>query len=252
MSKTVLITGATAGIGQATARQFAALGMKLIITGRRQSLLEQEARQLAEQYWIDVHTMAFDVADKASVHQAFQNLPSEWQNIDVLVNNAGLALGLDKLTEADENDWDRVIDTNIKGLLYVTRQVLPGMVARNAGHVINLGSIAGYEVYPGGAVYCATKFAVRGISTGIKMDVHGTNIRVTEIDPGIVKTDFSKVRFHQDEKRAEAVYAGVDCLTANDIADAIVYCATRPAHVNIRVLHINPTAQTAGHMLKRD
>ena len=250
-NKVVLITGASAGIGRACAKQFAALGARLILTARRPKLLEALADELKKEHATETFLAALDVTHLTQVKEFFANLPSEWQAIDVLINNAGLALGSDKVQDGVEEDWDVMIDTNVKGLLYITKQTLALMLPRNSGHIINLGSISGFEVYPGGAVYCASKFAVRAISDGIKMDVHGSAIRVSEIDAGMVKTDFSRVRFSGDEKRSEAVYAGVNYLVAEDIADAVIYCATRPLHVDIRNLKIMPTDQTAPHMVKR-
>jgi len=250
-NKTVLITGASSGIGKACAEQFAALGTRLILTARRESLLHQVTKKLQAEHKVEILPVILDVTNAVAVQQFFQSLPDAWQSIDILVNNAGLACGAEKIYENHEADWDIVIDTNIKGLLYVTKQTLLLMLKQNSGHVINIGSVAGFEVYPGGAVYCASKFAVRAISDGIKMDVHGTPIRVSEIDPGIVKTDFSKIRFKGDEKRADAVYAGINYLTAEDIADTVIYCATRPPHVDIRNIKIMPTDQTAPHMVKR-
>jgi 3-hydroxy acid dehydrogenase / malonic semialdehyde reductase len=196
--------------------------------------------------------MRLDVADLREVQVAFSYLPKDFQAIDILINNAGLARGLDKVQEGKTPDWDAMINTNVKGLLYVTREVLPGMLARNQGHVVNIGSIAGYEVYSGGTVYCATKFALRALSDGIKMDVHGSQIRVSEVDPGMVKTEFSDVRFEKGDKRIRNVYKGVNYLKAKDVADAIIFCVTRPPHVDIRAIKIYPTDQTAAHMVRRD
>lgn len=250
--KIILITGASAGIGHACSHQFAALGAKLILAARRRDKLEALAQSLHDQYNAEIFVATMDVANQAQVSDFYKKLPQDWQQVDILVNNAGMALGLDTIQEGDLEDWSQMIDANVKGLLYVTRLILPGMLARNSGHVINLGSISAYEVYRGGAVYCATKFAVRALSEGIKMDVHGSGIRVSEIDPGMVETEFSQVRFKGDSKRAETVYQGVNCLQAEDIADAIVYCATRPAHVDVRAIKIYPTDQTAAHMVKRN
>lgn len=250
--KLALITGATAGIGEACAWQFASCGANLIITGRREEKLLALQQQITQEHAVNVLPLSFDVSDLSAVNRALQHLSEEWQPIDFLVNNAGFAVGLDKIQEGNESDWDRVIDTNIKGVLYVTRKVLPGMQARNSGHVINIGSISSYEVYPGGAVYCATKFAVRALSDGIKMDVHGTKIRVSEIDPGMVITEFSKVRFNQDMEKADSVYKNVSPLSAADVAEAVLFCATRPPHVDVRAIKICPTDQTCAFMVNRD
>tara|TARA_R110000868_G_scaffold392875_1_gene663743 strand:+ start:54023 stop:54784 length:762 start_codon:yes stop_codon:yes gene_type:complete len=247
-NKIVFITGATSGIGKACAEQFSAIGAKLIITGRRLDRLEQ----LRDELDTDAQILNFDVCDREAVNTAIVNLPPEWQAIDVLVNNAGLAAGLDTIVDADPNDWDQMIDTNIKGLLSVTQAILPGMLERQRGHVLNISSIAGLEVYPKGNVYCATKFAVRALSQGLKMDCHGSPIRVTDIAPGAVETEFSNVRFKQDTQKADSVYHGFQPLAADDIANAVVYAATRPAHVDIRELVITPTAQSAATMIHRD
>lgn len=242
-NKTVLITGASFGIGEATAHAFAKAGARVIISARTQSKLEELQKQLQDKYQADVCVMAMDVRDRNVVATSVKSLQEEWQAIDILVNNAGLAVGLDPIVDADLDDWDRMIDTNVKGLLYVTHYVLKGMIARNQGHVINLGSVSSYEVYPGGTVYCATKFAVRAISQGTKMEVHGTPIRVTEIDPGMADTEFSLTRFKGDRERADNVYKNMHALTAADVADAILYAAICPAHVNVRNLMVVPTDQ---------
>ena len=204
-----------------------------------------------EQYDIDIHCFQLDVRDNQAVIQAIDELPLEWQEIDILINNAGLAVGLEKLYEGDTEDWERMLDTNIKGLLYVSRQVIPLMVKRHCGHIVNIGSVAGHEPYPGGAVYCASKSAVRSISRALKMDLLGTNIRVSSIDPGMVETEFSMVRFKGNTSKADSVYHGLAPLTAEDIADAIVYCTSRPAHVNIQEMLILPTAQASATMSHR-
>ncbi len=231
--RTVLITGASSGIGEACAYAFAREGALLMLAARRADKLEALAPRLAEAGAPATHLLTLDVQQAQSVEQAFASLPEPWRSIDVLINNAGLSRGTDKLQEADTGDWDEMIDTNVKGLLYVTRAVVPGMVERGRGHVINLGSTAGEMTYPGGAVYCATKAAERSISQGLRMDVLGTPVRVTSIDPGAVETDFSKVRFRGDEARAAKVYAGITPLTPQDVAETIVWAAGRPAHVNI-------------------
>src|SRR6202012_5669876 len=220
--KIVFITGASAGIGAATALAFASEGAKLLLAARRVEKLAGVAEEARKRGAQDVHTFALDVRDNDAVEAAIASLPEAWCEIEVLVNNAGLSRGLEKLYEGKVSDWDEMIDTNVKGLLYVTRAVVPGMVERKSGHVINLGSIAGHITYPNGAVYCATKAAEKAINDGLRQDVLGTPIRVTSVDPGMVQTDFSLVRFHGDENRAENVYRGVKALTAEDIADVIL------------------------------
>ncbi|HVC46916.1 MAG TPA: SDR family NAD(P)-dependent oxidoreductase [Terracidiphilus sp.] len=235
--KIVFITGATAGIGRAAALAFAEEGARLLLAARRADKLQEVAAAVHERGAEAVHSIQLDVRDAAAVQKAVDHLPKEWAEIEILVNNAGLSRGLDKLYAGSLEDWDEMIDTNVKGLLYVTRAVTPGMVERGRGHVINLGSTAGELPYPNGAVYCATKFAERALSDGLRQDVLGTPIRVTSIDPGMVETDFSLVRFRGDAGRAEKVYKGLTPLTPEDVADAIVWAASRPAHVNIaRVL----------------
>lgn len=250
-NKTVLITGASSGIGAACAAQFAKAGARLLLCARRIDMLNELATQLHHEYQVEVHTFQLDVRHQQEVFTTMQALPTEWKTIDILINNAGLAAGLDTIQDGHVQDWEDMIDTNVKGLLYVTKAVLPSMIEKNSGHIINLGSIAGHQVYPKGAVYCASKFAVNALSDGLRMDLFGKNIRVSSIDPGAVKTNFSAVRFKGDTERAEAVYEGLDALTANDIADAILYCATRPPHVNISEMIIMPTAQAAATMVYR-
>jgi NADP-dependent 3-hydroxy acid dehydrogenase YdfG len=233
----VLITGASSGIGEATAYAFAAEGARLLLASRRIEPMQQAAPKLREAGAADVHVVALDVSNNSEVTRVLGDLPESWRAIDILVNNAGLSRGLDKVQEGDTQDWDEMIDTNVKGLLYVTRAVTPGMVERGRGHVINLGSTAGEMTYPGGAVYCASKAAERAINDGLRQDLLGTPVRVTTVDPGMVETDFSSVRFRGDHARAAKVYAGVTPLTPADVAETIVWTATRPAHVNIaRVL----------------
>jgi 3-hydroxy acid dehydrogenase / malonic semialdehyde reductase len=250
--KCVFITGASSGIGEACARQFAALGAKLLLCARRTERLSELARTIAKEHQVAIHYFTCDVRDRVQVTDAFKALPTPWQQVDILVNNAGLALEAQKLQDGDPTDWEQMLDTNVKGLLYVTKAVLPGMLERNSGHIINIGSVAGVEVYPGGAVYCASKFAVRALSDGIKTDVHGSNIRVSEVQPGMVETEFSNVRFKGNAQRADKVYQGFQPLTADDIADTIVYCATRPAHVDVRRLWVMPTAQTSATLCHRE
>ncbi len=249
--KIVCITGVTSGIGEACAKQFAALGANLILIARRQERLAALAKKIQSDHGVKVLPLVLDVTQVEQVEASISGLPAEWQAIDVLVNNAGLALGLDKIQDGKTADWNTMIDTNVKGLLFVTRQVLAHMLARNRGHIINIGSISAYQVYSGGVAYCATKFAVRAISEGLKMDVHDTPLRVSSVEPGMVDTEFSQVRFSHDEEKANKVYQGLTPLVADDIADAVVYCATRPLHVDVREIKIYPTAQTASHMVRR-
>ncbi len=229
----VFVTGASAGIGEACAFAFAREGARLLLAARRVERLEAMRAKLMDAGAQDVHAFGLDVRDNAAVQKAIADLPDVWRAIDVLVNNAGLSRGLDKLYEGKPEDWEEMIDTNVKGLLYVTRAVVPEMVERGRGHVISLGSTAGEITYPKGAVYCATKAAERAINDGLRQDVLGTPVRVTSVDPGMVETDFSLVRFHGDETRAAKVYQGLIPLKPEDVADAIVWAATRPAHVNI-------------------
>ena len=250
-TKVVFITGASSGIGRACAKRFASAQTRLILCARRIGKLDALAKELHLEYGVDVHTLHLDVRHNADVMAALNGLPDAWRSIDILINNAGLAAGSDFLQEGDIQDWDDMIDTNLKGLLYVTRAILPTMVQNNAGHVINIGSIAGHQVYPKGAVYCATKQAVNALSQGLRMDLLGTNIRVTTVDPGAVETNFSTVRFKGDIKRAAEVYKGMVPLSSEDIADAVLYCATRPPHVNISEMIIMPTAQAAAGMTYR-
>jgi NADP-dependent 3-hydroxy acid dehydrogenase YdfG len=231
--KIVFITGASSGIGAATALAFAAEGARLLLAARRANKLAEVASAALERGAQSVHSIDLDVRDHRAVQNAVDSLPAEWSDIEILVNNAGLSRGLDKLYMGRIEDWEEMIDTNVKGLLYVTRSVVPGMVVRGSGHIINMGSTAGEITYPNGAVYCATKAAERALNDGLRQDVLGTPVRVTSVDPGMVETDFSLVRFHGDEERAAKVYKGVKPLTPEDIADTIVWAASRPAHVNI-------------------
>jgi 3-hydroxy acid dehydrogenase / malonic semialdehyde reductase len=243
MSKTIMITGATAGFGRATAIRFAKNGYNIIITGRRKDRLDLLEKELLTYGKIKVLSLNFDVRKKENVESAIENLPAEWKTIDILVNNAGLASGLGHIDEGDIDDWEKMIDTNVKGLLYVTRCVAPLMVKRNTGHIFNIGSIAGKEAYENGNVYCATKSAVDSLSRSMRIDLLKNNIKVTHIAPGMAETEFSLVRFKGDKEKAGGVYKGIDALTADDIADAIYYCATLPAHVCINDLVITPTQQ---------
>ena len=250
--KVVFITGASAGIGAATALAFAAEGARLLLAARRAGKLAETASAALGRGAPSVHSIDLDVRDHRAVQNAIDSLPAEWAAIDILVNNAGLSRGLDKLYLGNIQDWEEMIDTNVKGLLYVTRAVVPGMVVRGRGHVINLGSTAGELTYPSGAVYCATKAAERSINDGLRQDVLGTPIRVTSVDPGMVQTDFSLVRFHGDEDRAAKVYKGVKPLTPEDIADVIVWTASRPAHVNIARVLLTPVQQANSLLFHRD
>ncbi|HEU4634641.1 MAG TPA: SDR family oxidoreductase [Edaphobacter sp.] len=234
--KTVLVTGASSGIGRATALAFAREGTKVAVCARREDRLAGLEKELSEAGATAVLNFALDVTQRESVDKMLKSLPAEWSAIDVLVNNAGLSRGLTKVYEDDPQNWEEMIDTNVKGLLYVTRAVVPGMVERGAGHVINLGSTAGHMTYANGAVYCATKAAEKVISQGLKIDLMGTPVRVTSIDPGMVETEFSEVRFRGDKERAAKVYQNITPLTAEDVADAIVWAASRPAHVNIHTV----------------
>lgn len=249
--KIVLITGASSGIGEACAYAFAEAGARLVLTARRSPRLSALKTQLEQQFKADIMLLTFDVRDRPSTTTALDSLPPEWQAIDILINNAGLSRGLDKLYEGNIQDWEEMIDTNVKGLLYMTRAIAPGMVARGRGHVINLGSIAGHETYPRGNVYCATKAAVRAISEGLKQDLLGTPVRVSSVDPGLVDTEFSQVRFHGDTERAKTVYADMVPLTAQDVAEVILFCATRPAHVNVSEVLVLPTDQSGATLVHR-
>jgi 3-hydroxy acid dehydrogenase/malonic semialdehyde reductase len=249
--KIVLITGASSGIGLACARAFAREGARLILTARRKERLEALANELKKGHGTETCVFELDVRDHAAVERAIRNLSSEWQEIEVLVNNAGLSRGLTKLHEGKLQDWEEMVDTNIKGLLYVTRQVLPGMVARGRGMVINIGSIAGHEVYVGGNVYCATKHAVDAITRGLQWDLVDTPVRVCTVDPGLVETEFSIVRFRGDEQRAKTVYQNINALQGEDIAEAVVFCATRPAHVEIAQMVVLPTNQASVSLVHR-
>lgn len=246
--KTVLITGASAGIGAACATQFAGLGCNLIITGRREDRLHALAKHILEHHDVRVDVAAFDIRDYAACEAFIAGLESP---VDVLINNAGLALGTDPIDTVQQEDWDVMIDTNIKGVLALSRLVIPLMKARNSGHVINIGSIAGIEAYPGGVVYTATKFAVRAITQATKKDVHGTNIRVSMISPGLVETEFSNVRFSGDTEKAKSVYKGMQPLTADDIAEIVVFAANRPLHVNILDTLVIPVHQSSATMVYR-
>ncbi len=248
MKKIALITGATAGIGEATARRLST-DYALIICGRRQERLGQLKTQLSEH--TDVHTLSFDVRDRAAVFTEIDSLPEKWRNIDVLINNAGNAHGLAPVHEGSVDDWDAMIDINAKGLLYVSKAVLPGMVDRKSGFVVNISSIAGKEVYPNGNVYCASKYAVDAITQGMRLDMNPHGIRVCSINPGLVETEFSLVRFKGDEERAKKVYADITALTGDDVADAVAYVISRPAHVMVGDLTLFPTDQASATVVNR-
>jgi len=250
-NKVVCITGASSGIGAACAVEFARQGCALFLSARRKERIDALAEDLRSQHSIRVQTARLDVTDPDDVQKTFGALPPEWQEIQILVNNAGLSRGLNTVQEGSLQDWEEMIDTNIKGLLYVTRQVLPGMVRRNSGHVINIGSIAGHQMYPGGNVYCASKSAANMLSLGMRMDVLGTNVRVSSVEPGLVETEFGEVRFRGDTKRAAAVYAGMRPLHGEDVADIVVFCATRPAHVDVSEVIVMPTDQASVYHVHR-
>jgi 3-hydroxy acid dehydrogenase/malonic semialdehyde reductase len=243
MDKTVFITGATAGFGKACAEKFAGNGYRVIITGRRKEKLEGFRQQLEENYGARVLALCFDVQQKDEVFAAISSMPTEWQQVDILVNNAGLALGRDLIDQAELEDWEIMIDTNVKGLLYVSRALFPGMISRKKGHIINLGSISGKEVYEKGNVYCASKFAVHALTKAMRIDLLPNNIKVTGIYPGAADTEFSNVRFKGNDQAAQKMYEGYQPLVAEDVADVIYYCATQPDHVCINELEITCTAQ---------
>lgn len=251
-NKIAFITGASAGIGEACARVLAREGYDLLLAARRIDRMEALADDLTAAYGVQTHLLALDVREVGDVFTSFDNLPEQWKKVDVLVNNAGLSQGLNPIHEGDIGDWDRMIDTNIKGLLYVTRAVVPLMAARRHGHIINIGSIAGKEVYPNGNVYCATKHAVDALTKGMRIDLLDKHIKVTAIHPGMVETEFSEVRFKGDAKRAAAVYEGIEPLVANDIAEAVWFAVSRPKHVNVNDMLIMPTMQASATIAIRE
>lgn len=250
MNKTVLITGATSGIGLGCARKFAQNGDKLILTGRNEQRLNEIREELTEK-GTEVLTLVFDVRNREVAEKLMTGLPEEWKKIDVLINNAGLALGLDPEYDGNLDEWETMIDTNIKGLLTMTRLVVPGMVERNSGHIINIGSVAGDAAYAGGNVYCATKAAVKTLTDGLRIDVINTAIRVTNLKPGLVETNFSNVRFRGDNERADSLYRGIKPLVGDDIADVAVYAANAPEHVQIAEVLILATHQASASMVVR-
>lgn len=248
--KTIFITGATSGIGEGCARKFAAMGSNLILNGRNTEKLESLKKELTAQ-GVEVLTLPFDVRDRKAMQQAADSLQGQWKHVDVLINNAGLVIGMDKEHEGSLDEWDIVIDTNIKALLAMTRLIVPGMVERGCGHVINIGSIAGDAAYAGGSVYCATKAAVKALSDGLRIDLVDTPVRVTNIKPGMVETNFSVIRFRGDQDKADAVYKGIRPLTGDDIADVVYYAASAPAHVQIAEILVMPTYQATGTVCHR-
>ncbi len=241
MTQTICITGATSGFGRGCAELFAAKGYRLILCGRRQERLTKLQQQLGE---AEIHTLSFDVRNQKQVKEALDSLPERFEDIDVLVNNAGLALGLEPAHEALMEDWEIMVDTNIKGLLYMTRQIIPGMVKRGDGHVVNIGSVAGSYPYPGGNTYGGTKAFVIQFSRNLRSDLHGTGVRITNIDPGLAETEFALVRFHGDGEKADDVYKGTQPLVAEDIAETVFWAINRPPHVNINTIELMPTCQS--------
>ena len=252
MNKTILITGASSGIGEGCARKFASQGARIILNSRSTEKLESLAQDLKEKYNADCYVMPFDVCDRNSAAAALKALPEEWQSIDVLINNAGLAIGVDKEYEGNLDEWDVVIDTNVKALLSMTRLVVPGMVERGRGHIINIGSIAGDAAYPGGSVYCATKAAVKALSDGLRIDLVDTPLRVTNIKPGLVETNFSVVRFRGDKDKADNVYRGIRPLNGDDIAEVAYFAASAPEHMQVAEILVMPTYQATGTIVSKN
>lgn len=250
MRKTALITGATSGIGKATAELFAKQRFNMILCGRRQDRLDQLRKELGRD--VDIHTLSFDVRDRNAVFGAIQSLPESFSQIDILINNAGNAHGLDPIDKGNLDDWDAMLDINVKGLLYMSKAILPQMVERKSGHIINIGSTAGKEVYPNGNVYCASKHAVDAINQGMRIDLNAYGIRVGAVNPGLVQTEFSDVRFKGDAERAAKVYQGYQPLKPEDIADIILFMVTRPDHINIADLTVFPTAQASGTIVNKN
>ena len=252
MKKTILITGASSGIGEGCARKFASQGARLILNSRSADKLTALAEELKEKYDAECYVMPFDVCNRESAAAALNALPQEWKSIDVLVNNAGLAIGVDKEYEGNLDEWDVVIDTNVKALLSMTRLVVPGMVERGRGHIINIGSIAGDAAYPGGSVYCATKAAVKALSDGLRIDLVNTPLRVTNIKPGLVETNFSVVRFRGDKQKADNVYRGIKPLNGDDIAEVVYFAASAPEHMQVAEILVMPTYQATGTIVSKN
>ena len=252
MNKTVLITGASSGIGEGCARKFASQGARVILNARNVQKLEALASELQNKYNAECYVLPFDVCDRKAAARALESLPQEWKSIDILINNAGLAVGVDKEYEGDLDEWDVVIDTNVKALLSMTRLVVPSMVERGCGHIINIGSIAGDAAYPGGSVYCATKAAVKALSDGLRIDLVDTPLRVTNIKPGLVETNFSVVRFRGDKEKADNVYKGIKALTGDDIADVAFFAASAPEHMQIAEILVMPANQATGTIVSRN
>ena len=252
MKKTILITGASSGIGEGCARKFASQGARLILNSRSADKLTALAEELKEKYDAECYVMPFDVCDRESAAAALNALPQEWKFIDVLVNNAGLAIGVDKEYEGNLDEWDVVIDTNVKALLSMTRLVVPGMIERGRGHIINIGSIAGDAAYPGGSVYCATKAAVKALSDGLRIDLVDTPLRVTNIKPGLVETNFSVVRFRGDKEKADNVYRGIKPLNGDDIAEVVYFAASAPEHMQVAEILVMPTYQATGSIVSKN
>ena len=250
-NKVVLITGASSGIGEASAKAFAAEGANLILTARRIDRLVNLKNYIQSKFDVNIHNIQLDVRSYEQVEEQLNSLPDEFKDVDILINNAGKALGTEKIQDGLLENWEEMIDTNIKGLLYVTRIVVPKMIERKEGHIINIGSIAGHEVYVGGNVYCASKYAVRALSKGMSLDLNGTGIRVTSIDPGMVETEFSVVRFKGDTEKANNVYKGIEPLIADDIADIALFAATRPSNVALQTIVVTPTAQASPSVVSR-
>lgn len=251
MNKTVLITGASSGIGEGCARKFASQGARIILNARNAKKLEALALELKEKYNSECYVLPFDVCDRNAAIESLESLPNEWKSIDILINNAGLAVGVDKEHEGSLDEWDVVIDTNVKALLSMTRLVVPGMVERGRGHIINIGSIAGDAAYPGGSVYCATKAAVKALSDGLRIDLVDTPLRVTNIKPGLVETNFSVIRFRGDQEKADNVYKGIHALTGDDIAEVAYFAASAPEHMQVAEILVMPTKQATGTIVSR-
>jgi NADP-dependent 3-hydroxy acid dehydrogenase YdfG len=252
MNKTILITGASSGIGEGCARKFASQGNRLILNSRSADKLTALAQDLKEKYNADCYVLPFDVCNRESAAAALDALPQEWKGVDVLINNAGLAIGVDKEYEGNIEEWEVVIDTNIKALLSMTRLIVPGMVERGRGHIINIGSIAGDAAYPGGSVYCATKAAVKALSDGLRIDLVDTPLRVTNIKPGLVETNFSVVRFRGDKEKADNVYRGIKALSGDDIAEVVYFAASAPEHMQIAEVLVMPTYQATGTIVSKN